>query len=245
MNWKESIHSIYMKSVAQPLTIVEACRLLFEMKEDRKFSIISAMAESKRAQAKVVGAKRSIDNPEDLQEFHLRAQSYLIETSARSMLAQTCLDMARIELAYIEYLLDTLTAQSEFDVGVTAWQLVQEIESAYELVWAALTTPLQGDAMRSFASHERTVQMYKVVKHFEDKMVTRPEVIEQFRQMWPEIGTLYGFSDSSPKFHETLTPFFDSERVRKLTQDYQKLSFLKQSEEAIIDDSLKVARRLM
>ena len=232
MNWKESIHSIYMKSVAQPLTVVEACRLLFEMKEDRKFSIISAMAESKRAQAKVVGAKRSIDNPEDLQEFHLRAQSYLIETSARSMLAQTCLDMARIELAYIEYLLDTLTAQSEFDVGVTAWQLVQEVESAYELVWAALTTPLQGDAMRSFASHE-------------SQPVYRSKVIEQFRQVWPEVGTLYGFSDTCPRFHETLTPFFDSERVRKLTQDYQKLSFLKQSEEAIIDDSLKVARRLM
>lgn len=233
MNWKEPLHSIYMKTVLQPLTVVESSRILNEMKEDRKFSIVSSYAESKRAQAKVVGAVRSLDDPQDLQEFHLRSESYLIETRARSMLAQSCLDMARIELAFIEYLLDRLT-NLRYDLSANAWQQVQVIESAYELVWAALTTPLQGDAMRTFASHTYAEVMYEIVASFKDKPVLRKNVVVEFLRHWPEIREVFGLSGEDLEYGDALTQFLQLEAVEKLTSDFQELKFIGTLEEDIV-----------
>lgn len=171
MNWKDSIFEIYMKTVVQPFTQIETHRLLHELREDRMFSIASALAESKRSQAKCVGAQRTLDTG-STQEFRLRADSFLLETKARSLIAQPCLDMARIELAFVDYLLTLVPTYTVVD-----WQAVQAIENAYELVWANLTSMPSGDVLRTTYSHPLSGVIRQAIQYLSESDELSKEMV--------------------------------------------------------------------
>lgn len=154
MNWKTSLHEIYMLSFGQALTMDEAFRSLLEMKEDRMFSIASAHAESKRAQAKVIGAKQSLATDGTPKALRRRSEAFLLETNARFMIAQPCLDMARVELGFINRLLAYIEANDLliWPNYLEGFQLVQEVESAYELVWSLLLEP-NAAVVRNYLCH--------------------------------------------------------------------------------------------
>lgn len=172
MNWNDSLHEIHMKTFVQPFTQVETHRLLCELLEDRQFSIASALAESKRAQAKVVSAKRTLEDCNGLQEFRLRAEAYVMETEARHLIAQTCLDMARLEVAFIKYLLTKVPHYMPIQ-----WQMVQEYESAYELVWGQLTGVNSPHVLRTLMCHSQRAAIDSTMNDLYSKEeITRSDV---------------------------------------------------------------------
>lgn len=158
MNWKHSYHEILILTLGQSFTIDEAYRLLNEQREDRLFSIASAKAESKRAQAKVIDAEVTVRDYNDRKESKSnlrRAEASILETSARFLIAQPCLDMARAELAFIEALIDyidsnNLRIHQNFAVGC---QLVQPMELAFEYIWSLLYDGSSSGLMRNIYAH--------------------------------------------------------------------------------------------
>lgn len=154
MNWKHSLYQIYAITVGQSFTIDEAYRLLNEQREDRLFSISSAFAETYRAKAKVIDAKRSIKEYENTKGFAAqkrRSQAAILETEARFILAQPCLDMARVELAFIEQLIqyiddNCVRLHSEFAYGS---QAVQPFEYAFEYLWSLIYEGPHSELMKN------------------------------------------------------------------------------------------------
>lgn len=171
MNWKNSFHDILMLSFGQAFTVDEAYRVLHEMREDRLFAIASAFAESKRAQAKVVAARQSLSqtNVHTPKSMRRRSEAFLIETQARTLIAQPCLDMARAELAFIESCIkhvadNNLRIYKNFVEGC---QLIQPMESAYELTWALA---LGGDAtvLRNSLVHPHSDHIHSTLGALQD-----------------------------------------------------------------------------
>ncbi len=227
MNWKDSLYGIYMKSYRQAFTKSEVSRLLCEMKEDRLFSIESALAESKRAQAKVAGAKQQLEQKKSAHEFTLRAESYIMETRSRTIIAQTCLDMARIELAFIDHLLVDLP------VSVVQWQAVQEYETAYELVWAIVTGGGTPDVMRTAACHTKSRIISRTVGELacEDNTLRLPDKSQVDKAFQEAIEKLDGHFDVSvalslPDFEDVFVEFTCQQA--KLLEDYGRLPFIQE-----------------
>jgi hypothetical protein len=136
MNWKHSFYEIYALSIGQAFTIDEAHRTLSEFKEDRLFSIASALSENKRAQAKTIDSLRSVEDYKKGNESKSnlrRAEAYLGENKARIIIAQPCFDMARAEVAFIDRCLGYI---EPFRLYATpsGYQHVQSLELAFEYV---------------------------------------------------------------------------------------------------------------
>lgn len=157
MNWKHSFYQIYAITFGQSFTIDEAYRLLHELKEDRLFAIASAFAETSRAKAKVVDAKTVIEDfaaiPKGLKAQKHRSDAALLETEARFIIAQPCLDMARAELAFIENCISQIdenqTIQRMFTDFATGSQMVQSLEYAYDYTWSLIYEGPHSELMKN------------------------------------------------------------------------------------------------
>ena len=174
MNWKHSLYEIYAITFGQSFTIDEAYRLLTELREDRLFAIASSFAESKRAQAKVLDAELTKKEYEtksaSVSKANLRrAEAFILETDARFIIAQPCLDMSRVELGFIEHLITYiddkgLRLHSDFALGS---QLVQPAELAYEYIWAGAFDGLHSDLARNIYAHPDAEVILKIMRDAE------------------------------------------------------------------------------
>lgn len=157
MNWKHSFFEIYTMAFSGPFLLDESLRILLELREDRTFSITSALAESKRAEAKVVGAKQAIEAYKQNKEIKvnaLRSESFLLETEARTLLAQPCLDMARTELAFIEHLISLIPeSRLMFKADAMGQQQAQMYEYAYEYALSFAMGDRSAQLMRNILRH--------------------------------------------------------------------------------------------
>lgn len=137
MHWKHSRFEIAHIILGNCHTYDEAYRILCELEEDRQFAIDSSMAESLRAQAKVVSAKVILDDNTEMKSGKLRADADIQEQKARTKTAQPALDEARRELDFIRRLKERINehrAFREYD-DHHAHQLCQPIEWKLDLNW--------------------------------------------------------------------------------------------------------------
>lgn len=137
MHWKHSRFEIVNIILGNCHTFDEAYRVLCELEEDRDFSISSSLAESLRAQAKVVTAKSMLADKSETKSQKLQAECNIEEQKARKIIAQPCLDEARRELDFIRMLksiIDPHRVYKDYPDHV-AHQLAQEREWRYELHW--------------------------------------------------------------------------------------------------------------
>ena len=167
MNWKHSLYQIYAITFGQSFTVDEAYRLLTELREDRDFAIASAFAETKRAQAKVIDAKTTelaFSKGNELKANSRRSEASLLETRARFIIAQPCLDMARVEREYIQALIDHIEQNNllMFDNPVYGAQAVQPLEYAFEHVWALTFDGSSSDLMRNIYANPHAEAILKV-----------------------------------------------------------------------------------
>lgn len=183
MNWKHSLYEIYAVSFGQAFVVDEAYRILHELREDRQFAIASAFAEQKRAQAKVVNAKatiRDFEQGKDSQANKLQAEAFVLETDARFLIAQPCLDMARVELSFINSLIDHIDGLGirMFDDRAIGDQLVQPLEYAFEYAWSLIYDGSNSAIMRNIFAHPKGDRILDVVSGFasngnQPQLVTR------------------------------------------------------------------------
>lgn len=139
MNWKNSNFQIFYHVLGNCHTMVEGLRVMYELRQDRLFSIKSSLAESKRSEAKVLAAKKIIEDKAETPAQKLTSLCNIEEQDARSEIAQPCYDAARHELAFIEYLIGVLEKNIPYHVGQTAFQQVQALENAYDICVRAHT----------------------------------------------------------------------------------------------------------
>lgn len=137
MHWKHSKFEIAYIILGNCHTYVEAYRVLSELEEDRNFSIESSLAESLRAQSKVVSSKLVLGDPEETKSGKLLAQCNLDEQAARKKIAQPCLDEARKELDFIRMLKSKIYPMCGFvnDNFSEAYQNIQALEWKLDLHW--------------------------------------------------------------------------------------------------------------
>lgn len=137
MHWKHSKFEIAHIILGNCHTFDEAYRVLRELEEDRSFAIQSALAESKRAQSKVVTAKLMLSDPKETKAGKLLAECNVEEQAARSIVAQPCLDEARRELDFIRLLIEKVEPHRAFREypDHVAHQLSQEMEWRFDLHW--------------------------------------------------------------------------------------------------------------
>ena len=139
MHWKHSRFQVTHIILGNCHTYDEAYRIVCELYEDRLFSIDSALAESKRAQSKVVQAKITLTDVNESKAMKLLAEANIGETSARKLVAQPCMDEARRELAFLQCL-KTLLNKYRIHRDLPdpiAHQLCQPIEWQFDLLWKA------------------------------------------------------------------------------------------------------------
>lgn len=168
MNWKHSLYEIYAVSFGQAFVVDEAYRILHELREDRQFAIASAFAEQKRAQAKVINAKatiRDFEQSKDSQANKLQAEAFVLETDARFIIAQPCLDMARVELSFINSLIEHIDALGirMFQDRAQGDQLVQPLEYAFEYAWSLIYDGSNSALMRNIYAHPQADAILETV----------------------------------------------------------------------------------
>lgn len=139
MHWKHSQHQLVHVILANCHTVDEAYRVLCELEEDRLFSIESSLAESKRAQSKVIAAKLVLKDSDESKSNKILSECFIDETLARNKLAQPCLDEARRELAFIREIKDKLEPYRKYIElpDHQAHQACQSEEYMYDLFWKA------------------------------------------------------------------------------------------------------------
>lgn len=137
MHWKHSRFDVAYLILGNCHTYDEGYRVLCELEEDRQMAIDTSLAESFRAQAKVVGAKETLADEEEFKVNKLRAQSFIDETNARTKIAQPCLDEARREIDFLQRLKDILRPLRQFNdyPDEAAFQLCQPLEWKYDIFW--------------------------------------------------------------------------------------------------------------
>lgn len=136
MHWKHSRFEIAFIILGNCHTYDEAYRVLSELSEDRQFAIDSSLAESKRAQSKVVSAKTILNDPHESRSGKLLAECNIDEQAARKIIAQPCLDEARRELAFIRKLMERLEPLRMFRcANHIAFQALQPLEWKLDLHW--------------------------------------------------------------------------------------------------------------
>jgi len=191
MNWKHSFYELYAMTFGQAFTIDEAHRLLNEHREDRLFSIASAGAESKRAQAKVIDAKMSINDynavpPRETKSNFRRSEAFLLETEARFIIARPCLEMARAELSFLELLIkyiddNKLRIHARVEVG---YQYVQEMEIAFDLLWQLCYDGAHSALMRNIFAHPKGEQLIEIRKEWKEALPTRKAISESLAKVY-------------------------------------------------------------
>lgn len=137
VHWKHSRFEIAHVILGNCHTYDEAYRILCELEEDRDVSIKLALAESKRAAAKVINAKVVLKDTSESQANQLQAQCNIDETDARREIAQPCLDEGRRELAFIRSLKKLVNSHRLFHdfPDHVAHQLAQPAEWKFDLFW--------------------------------------------------------------------------------------------------------------
>lgn len=137
MHWKNSRFETAYIILGNCHTYDEAYRVLCELEEDREFSIESSLAESLRAQAKVVTSKMILADDTESKSGKLLAQCNIDEQKARTRIAQPCMDEARRELYFIRYLKSLIDPCRKFRrfPDHIAHQKIQPIEYMFDLHW--------------------------------------------------------------------------------------------------------------
>lgn len=147
MHWKHSRYQILYQILSNCHTVDEAYRILCELEEDRQFSIDSTLAESKRAQAKVISNKSILDTEKhsaingsllfETKGNKLQAEAFILEAEARRPVAQACLDECRRELSFIRAVKNAINPFRKYIdyVDYEAHQLCQAEEYYYDLLW--------------------------------------------------------------------------------------------------------------
>ncbi|MNQ20299.1 hypothetical protein D3C85_333840 [compost metagenome] len=189
MNWKHSFYELYAMTFGQAFTIDEAHRLLSEQREDRLFSIASSFAESKRAQAKVIDAKvtqRDYAAKAESKSNLRRSEAFILETEARFIIARPCLDMARAELAFIESLIqyiddNNLRSHARPEV---AYQYVQEMEIAFDLIWQLAYDGPHSALMRNIFAHPKGEEIVQVTQQWKEALPSRKAVSESLAKIY-------------------------------------------------------------
>lgn len=191
MNWKHSFYELYAMTFGQAFTIDEAHRLLNEHREDRLFSIASAGAESKRAQAKVIDAKLSIADynaptPRESKSNLRRSEAFLLETEARFIIARPCLEMARAELKFLETLIayiddNNLRIHPRVEVG---YQYVQEMEIAFDLIWQLAYDGPHSALMRNIFAHPKGEQIAGMPNQWKGGLPTRKAISDTLAKLY-------------------------------------------------------------
>lgn len=173
MNWKHSFYQIYAITFGQSFTIDEAYRLLKEQHEDRLFSIASAFAETHRAKAKIIDAKASLREFKDtkgIKAHERRSEAAILETEARFIIAQPCLDMARAELAFIENCILFIDAKSAcrrvYDDFAIGSQLIQPLEYAYDYTWSLIYEGPHSELMKNIWINPYAQDIINTAKDF-------------------------------------------------------------------------------
>jgi len=186
MNWKHSFYQLHAITLGQSFTVDEAYRLLCEQREDRQFSIASAFAETKRAKAKVIDAKRNVDENRNTpaHKSHVRrSEAAILETEARFIIAQPCLDMARAELAFIQMLIDHIDKHELriYADPIFGAQAVQPMEYAYDLLWTLIHDGSSGDVMRNVWANpcaEHLLESFDELKEGNPRIITRYRIAQ-------------------------------------------------------------------
>lgn len=191
MNWKHSFYELYAMTFGQAFTIDEVHRLLNEHREDRLFSIASAGAESKRAQAKVIDAKMSIADynatpPKETKSNLRRSEAFLLETEARFIIARPCLEMARAELSFLESLIayiddNKLRIHPRVEVG---YQYVQEMEIAFDLVWQLAYDGPHSALMRNIFAHPQGEAIVAMRDDWNGALPSRKAISESLAKVY-------------------------------------------------------------
>lgn len=139
MHWKHSNFQVAAMIIGNCHTYDEAYRIVCELEEDRDLSIDLALAESKRAQSKVVSAKETLKDKSEGKAQLLISEANVAETAARKKVAQPCLDEGRRELAFLRMLKEKLNEYRVYKnlPDYEAHQLCQPLEWQLDLVWKA------------------------------------------------------------------------------------------------------------
>lgn len=162
MNWKHSCYELYALSIGQAFTMDEAHRILSELKEDRQIAIASALAENKRAQAKVIDSRVVLEDYKSGAESKSnlrRSEAFLLENMARHQIAQPCFDMAHVELAFINKMLTLIEPHCIYEDHAVGYQMVQATEMAFEYVLMAAFNAMSVDSWRNLNAnpHKETI----------------------------------------------------------------------------------------
>jgi len=175
MHWKHSRFEIAHLILSNCHTCDEAYRVLCELEEDRDFAIQSSMAESLRAQAKVLASKVILSDDTESKSGKMLAQCNIDEQKARKVTAQPCLDEARRELAFIRHLKKKVEPQRWFATyeDHDAHQLCQRLEWKLDLHWKtynylAATGSIPYDHLILLKTHPDTEALLKGVKRLQD-----------------------------------------------------------------------------
>lgn len=140
MNWKNSNFQILYHIIGNCHTAPEAMRVLYELRQDRSFAIKSSLAEAKRSEAKVLAARRILDDKKETTSQKLRSLCDIEEQDARMEIAQPCYDAALQEMAFIEYLIEQVQSLSDRPITPLDFQRIQPIENAYDIVLRSHTS---------------------------------------------------------------------------------------------------------
>ena len=122
-------------------TWTEFARVLYELREDRRFAIASGFSESYRSQSRQVQSRKSLDTSSETETAKLRAKATLLEDGARHQIAQPALEAARVELHLIETLITAVTAKVKDPIPL-AFYACQKTENTLTILWRGFTETL-------------------------------------------------------------------------------------------------------
>lgn len=135
MHWLHSASQIVNQIGGNCHTVDEFARVLFELLEDRQFAIASSFSESKRSQGKSLLADETLADNNETSINKVQSEADLIETRARSYIAQPALDAARVEVSILRELLERVVPHCAFPANPLGFQKVQYYETMFELFW--------------------------------------------------------------------------------------------------------------
>lgn len=135
MHWLHSASQIVNQIGGNCHTVDEFARVLFELLEDRQFAIASSFSESKRSQGKSLLANETLADNSETEINKVQSEADLIETRARSYIAQPALDAARVEVSILHELLERVIPLCAFPANPIGFQKVQYYETTFELLW--------------------------------------------------------------------------------------------------------------
>lgn len=181
MHWKHSRFEIAYIILGNCHTFDEAYRILCELEEDRNFSIESALAESLRAQSKVITAKVILNDTNESKSGKINAECNVAEQKARSKIAQPCMDEARRELSFIRMLKDIVNDNRRFKdyPDHIAHQLAQPIEWMFDLHWKtynylASAGSIPYDHIMQMKMHPDSQNLLQAASNLRDSMINDP-----------------------------------------------------------------------